>query len=162
MNSNEKRQLEKLIGENDVVDNTALIREVKHSDLIKKDIIKMNILHETCGDLRERNIVAFHEKTREECSFIFTHYTEIYHKLKNREIDHSLLMRFVGILKQIEDGNLDQHEASYSVGTVLKEIYIDSALKDAERLDSQTDNQTTKQTEPAKSISWKEYRRKNH
>ena len=32
-------------------------------------------------------------------------------------------------VKDIEDGRLDQHDASYKVGTVLKEMYIDSALK---------------------------------
>jgi hypothetical protein len=40
------------------------------------------------------------------------------------------------ILKKIEDGQLDQHEGSFMVGTILKDIYVDSALKKAEKLDA--------------------------
>ena len=44
-----------------------------------------------------------------------------------------MLNKFLNVLKQIEDGKIDQHEGSYMVGTILKEIYIDSALKKAEK-----------------------------
>ena len=33
------------------------------------------------------------------------------------------------ILKSIEDGNCDQHEGSVKVGKLLKELYIDSAMR---------------------------------
>ena len=38
------------------------------------------------------------------------------------------------ILK-IEDNEIDQHEGAFIVGKLLKEIYIDSALKKSEKLD---------------------------
>ena len=37
-------------------------------------------------------------------------------------------------LKAIEDGDKDQHEASFTVGKLLKELYKDSALRKADKL----------------------------
>jgi hypothetical protein len=37
-------------------------------------------------------------------------------------------------LKKIEDQEIDQHEGSYEVGMLLKKIYVDSALKKANKL----------------------------
>ena len=34
----------------------------------------------------------------------------------------------------MENGKLDQHEASYKVGKVLKELYIDTAMKREEKM----------------------------
>jgi hypothetical protein len=60
------------------------------------------------------------------------------------------------VLKNIEDGGVDQHEASFLVGTLLKELYIDSALKKAEKLDKETETEQPKRLE--NNISWKEYK----
>jgi hypothetical protein len=51
----------------------------------------------------------------------------------------SILGRLLGVLKLIEDGKVGQHEASVEVGKLLKQIYIDSALKKSEKLDKQHD-----------------------
>jgi hypothetical protein len=74
-----------------------------------------------------------------------------------------MLNKFLNVLKQIEDGKIDQHEGSYMVGTILKEIYIDSALKKAEKTDKK-DNKNKKDDKPIKpvKISWKEYKEKNN
>jgi hypothetical protein len=61
------------------------------------------------------------------------------------------------VLKQIEDNELDQHEGSFKVGSLLKELYIDSALKKAEKLNKQADLEEKPQVEPIK-ISWKQYK----
>ena len=71
------------------------------------------------------------------CSFLYTNYTDIYNKVKNDEIDLPLLNQFLNVLQRIENGEMDQHEGSYFVGKILKEIYIDSALKKADKLDKQ-------------------------
>ena len=42
------------------------------------------------------------------CSFLFNNYTDIFNKIKNDEIDLSILDRFLNVLKQIEDGNVDR------------------------------------------------------
>ena len=46
-----------------------------------------------------------------------------------------ILFRLINVLKNIEEGDMDQHEGSVVVGKILKEMYIDSALKKAEKKD---------------------------
>lgn len=98
-----------------------------------------------------------------ECGFLFTYYTEIYNKIKKDEIDINILNKFIDVLRQIEDGELDQHSGSFLVGTILKELYIDSALKKADKLNEEHDkNKPVKeQKEPVK-ISWKQFKKMNN
>ena len=63
------------------------------------------------------------------CNFLFNKYTNIFNRLLKDEIDIRILLTFVKTLKQVEDGEVDQNEASVVVGKILKELYIDSALK---------------------------------
>ena len=62
----------------------------------------------------------------------------------------------------IEDGQLDQHEGSFEVGKLLKQIYVDSALRKSEHLDEQhtaSEKRKTAHTQAAvKNISWKQYK----
>jgi hypothetical protein len=71
-----------------------------------------------------------------------------------------LLYNFLDILQQIEIGELTQHEGSFKVGTILKQIYIDSALKKSEKLDKQNEtNEVPVKPKEHLNISWKEYKR---
>ena len=45
------------------------------------------------------------------------------------ELNLNILGAFIRKLKEIEDGVTDQHEASVHIGQILKEMYVDSALK---------------------------------
>jgi hypothetical protein len=98
-----------------------------------------------------------HNESVSECNFLFTYYTDIFNKVRKDEIDINILNKFLDVLKRIEDGELDQHEGSFTVGTLLKELYIDSALKKAEKLDELSE----KKVEPKKpevKISWKQFK----
>jgi hypothetical protein len=64
---------------------------------------------------------------------------------------------FLNVLKQIEDGILDQHEGSVRVGELLKELYIDSALKRSDNLDNENPKENIK-LKISKDISWKQYK----
>jgi hypothetical protein len=93
-----------------------------------------------------------------ECSFLFTYYTDIFNKVRKDEIDINILNRFLDVLRKIEDGDMDQHEGSFAVGSLLKELYVDSALKKAEKLDANSE----KAPEPKQAevnISWKQFKR---
>jgi len=94
-----------------------------------------------------------------ECNFLFTYYTDIYNKIKKDEIDLNILSNFIDVLRKIEDGELDQHEGSFAVGTLLKKLYVDSALKKAEKLDKEheNDNEPIQYKEPLE-ISWKQFK----
>ena len=60
-------------------------------------------------------------------------------------------------LKQIENEEVDQHEASYAVGVLLKEMYIDSAMRKAEHLDQK--NGVPEIKKPTVNISWSTYKK---
>ena len=47
------------------------------------------------------------------------------------------------------------------VGSILKEMYVDSAIKRAEKLDEESEKQTVKPL-PNKEISWKQYKALNN
>ena len=99
-----------------------------------------------------------HLEAMNECNFLFTYYTDIYNKVRKDEIDLKILFRFLDVLKQVEESELDQHEGSFVVGTLLKELYVDSALKKADKLNQQTGQvEEVAPVEPI-DISWKQYK----
>ncbi len=53
---------------------------------------------------------------------------------------------------------MDQHEASFEVGKLLKRLYIDSALKKAERIDNGTKEGI--KLKKGKNITWKEFNKR--
>ena len=65
------------------------------------------------------------------------------------------------VLKQIEDGKIDQHDGSFKVGKLLKELYVDSALKKTEKMDAKDKKHKKEKPLPKpREISWKEYKYK--
>lgn len=162
MNPQEKIDLKKLIGKmDDYEDNTAGIREMKHSASIREDIRKMEELKRTKrAGMSEQ---AFSELCESECIFLFYKYTDIYKRLLKDEIDLTIMSTALNVLKKIEDGEIDQQEGSVFVGKLFHEIYVDSALRRSENLDkaaAEADAATTVPKYEGKSISWKEYRQK--
>ena len=152
MNNNQRINLEKLIGKSDdYVDNTEKIRMLKHSDNIKLNVNKLIKLRENASNISN----IFLDQCAEECNFLFTNYIQIFNKVVKNELDIDMLNNFIECLKEIEDGTLDQNEASVKVGTILKEMYIDSALRKANKLDETNNNQLKK--EP-KTISWNQFK----
>ncbi len=94
-----------------------------------------------------------------ECNFLFTYYTDIYNKVRKDEIDLGILNRFFDMLEQVENGSLNQHEASFQVGTILKELYVDSALKKAEKLDALSTSESHAFRSPINNMSWSDYKK---
>jgi hypothetical protein len=154
MDDSNRLQLQKMIQANNVEDQTKLIRDLKHSIVLKSEINTLLFLKSKYADDPEKiNLEAMTE-----CNFLFTYYTDIYNKIRKDEIDLKILFQFLDVLKRIEEKELDQHEGSFLVGTLLKEMYIDSALKKAEKLDKlHGEKQETQLVEPVK-ISWKQYK----
>jgi len=153
MDDNARLQLQKMISANNVEDQTGLIRDLKHSDTLKNDIKTLLILKEKFGDDQEQ----IKMESMYECNFLFTYYTDIYNKIRKDEMNLTILYKFLDILKQIEDGLVDQHEGSFIVGTLLKEMYIDSALKKAAKLDKEHGTEGEDVVEEPLNISWREY-----
>ena len=80
-----------------------------------------------------------------QCSFLFTNYTDLYNRLRKNELNLDILGHFLVVLRRVEAGEVDQHEASVQIGTILKELYIDSALKKSEHLDAESAEEKKKE-----------------
>lgn len=168
MNADEKEQLQKMIAANDTQDHTEILREIKHSTQIHNDVSTMIKLKRDYARLAKSNPKQFDAMCVSRCAFMFKYYTDIYNRLKSGEIDLNLLFKMINILRDIEDGKLDQHEGSFEVGKILKKIYVDSALKRAENLDAEQEAKdkrtaaksakTSRPPIPEKKISWADFK----
>jgi len=157
MDDNQRLQLQNMIKTNNVEDQTSLIRNLKHSQVLRNEINNMIMIKAKYrGD--DQKIA---EECMNESNFLFTYYTDIFNKVKKDEIDINLLYKFLDILKKIEDGQLDQHEGSFMVGTILKDIYVDSALKKAEKLDANSEKDKVEPKKANVNVSWKQFKKMN-
>ena len=156
MDDNQRLQLQNMIKTNNVEDQTNLIRNLKHSELLRNEINNLIMIKAKFRDDAER----IHLESMNECNFLFTYYTDIYNKVKKDEIDLTILHKFLDVLQSIERGELDQHEGSFRVGTLLKEMYIDSALKKADKL-NQGQDAPEEPKRSALNVSWKQYKQMN-
>ena len=156
MDDNARLQLNRMIKENNVTDQTDLIRNLKHSSILRKNINDLIDLKGQYVDDPEK----LHIEAVNECNFLFTYYTDLYNKIRKDEIDLKILFQFLDVLKKIEDGKIDQHEGSFEVGTLLKKIYVDSALKKAEKINNANKKEDTS-IKPQVNINWKTYKNLN-
>jgi hypothetical protein len=156
MNDSQRLQLQNMIKANNVEDQTQLIRNLKHSQILRNEVNNMILIKAKYrGDEEKINMECVNE-----CNFLFNYYTDIYNRLKKDELNVELFFKMLDVLKSIEEEELDQHEGSFKVGTILKEIYIDSALKKAEKLD-QTSEKTPEPKTAEVQISWKQFKQFN-
>ncbi len=162
MNKNERIQLDKLLRENNTEDCTKEIREKKHSNMLKKDVKKMIELKEKYKRLKDSNKNQYETMLKSQCSFIYDNYTDIFNRINKDEIDFTILWKFLDVLEKIENGELDQHEGSYAVGTLLKNIYIDSSIKKGEKLDKKYTKKKKTKINKTKNISWNDYKNLNN
>jgi hypothetical protein len=69
------------------------------------------------------------------------------------------MVKLIRVLELIEQGQLDQNEGSVVVGKILKELYVDSAIRLGDKLDkaNETANAATSQLPEPKNITWKQW-----
>jgi len=155
----ERLNLDKLIKEYGADDNTSRIRELRHSKKIRDDVqIFMNLKKkysrlELTDKNKFENIIISH------CNFLWTNYTNIFNKLIKNELNINILNTFLDKLREIEDGVTDQHSASVDIGKILKEMYVDSALRHEKNIEAKENGgKTIKERKPVSNISWKKYK----
>lgn len=154
MDDSQKLQLQNMIKVNNVEDQTDLIRNLKHSQILRKDVNNMILIKSKFKGDDEK----IYNECINEANFLFTYYTDIFNKIRKDEIEIQIFNKFLDVLRQIEENELDQHEGSFAIGTLLKELYVDSALKKAEKLDLNSE----KKVEPKKpeiNISWNQFKK---
>jgi len=163
MDSTERMNLQRMISANNVEDCTNEIRNKKHSKQIKQDVTTFISLKNKYQRLSQSNPDQFDRICSSQCNFLFTNYTDIFNRIKKDELNLDILMKFIIILKKIEDEEIDQHTGAFQVGKILKEMYIDSALIKAERIDKKTGKKSSPlKPSVVKKISWKDYKEMNN
>jgi len=162
MNDNERLNLQNMIQEHDVVNTTGLMRQLKHSKKILEDVDLLLKLKREHPSMAKSNPEEFDALCVEKCQFIFNHYTDIFNKVKKDEIDLNILLRLINVLHSIEEGEQDQHEGSFEVGKLLKQIYIDSALKKSDKLNEENgeNGENEEEIRPVENISWRDFKQK--
>jgi hypothetical protein len=146
MNPNEVLKLNDMIQEGHCVDNTDMIRKLKHSTLITQNL---NTILRIKKKYNSNNLVKeIDNECMKECKFLFDNYTSIYNKLLRDQIDLAIFYKFLHYLKKIEDGEMTFYQASYEIGTLLKNMYVDPIIEEKEM------------EKKGKKISWNEYKTK--
>lgn len=153
MNNKESLDLRKLLDQNDWEDNTENIRKIKHSTQIRDDVRRIENLKVSFDGQGD-----FAELCRSKCSFLYDNYTDIFHKAVKNELNLTIMTKLLTVLKLIEDEKVNQHDGSVMVGKILKELYVDSALKRIENLDKENAKEVVELVQP-KVIRWREFKR---
>ena len=158
----EKLDLKQFLDNNsNYVDNTEHIRTLKHSTSIRDAVRTIENLKVSQSVLKESDNEAFVELCKSECRFLYDAYTDLFHKLVKDELDLTIMTKLLTVLKLIEDGKVDQNDGSVMVGKILKELYVDSAMKRADALDKEHEAEKQKPIN-GKAISWNEYKKYTH
>ena len=140
MDDKQRLQLANMIKTNNVEDQTDLIRNLKHSQILRNEVNNMILIKAKYrGD--EAKIA---EECINECGFLYAYYTDIFNKVKKDEIDIHILNKFFDV-----NFNL--------LITIGEELYVDSALKKAEKLDELAEEKVQPK-HAENNISWKQFK----
>ena len=119
MDDSQKEKLNEMIEEFKTIDSTEELRRVKKSTEIIKEV---NLLRKLVNANQTEHVC------KNSCPLLSKTYTHIFEGIVNKTIDFNILTKLLDNLKSIENGTLDQHEASFKVGSMLKEVYINDKL----------------------------------
>ena len=149
---------DKMLKESGASDNTTKIRQLKHSSKIREQVTFMMEIKKKYPKLKKETKDRMIES---KCTWLWKNYMNIYNKLKKDELNLSILHNFLSTLKQIENGELDQHDASVKIGKILKELYVDSAMQQQKKREDAEKKRKKRKGNPVKKLSWNEYKKMN-
>jgi len=158
MDDKTRLNLQEMIKAYDADDNTSKIRKLKHSRLIKDDVERLINLKQKYTRMATLEPKKYEKLIISHCNFLFTNYTNIFNRLMKNELNLNILRKFIDTLREIEDGDLDQHEASVRIGEVLKQMYIDSALQREKKIDAADKERAPKYKRAANNITWAKFK----
>ena len=103
MDDKQRLQLQNMIKANNVEDQTELIRNLKHSQVLRNEVNNMILVKAKHRGDDEK----IYNECVNECNFLFTYYTDIFNKIRKDEIEIGILNKFLDVLRKIEDGELN-------------------------------------------------------
>lgn len=158
MDDKQRLNLQEMIKSYDADDNTSKIRQLKHSQKIRDDVEKIVNLRKKYSRMMTFETKKFEKLVMSHCNFLWTNYTNIFNRIMKDELNFNILRKFIDTLREVEDGELDQHEASVKIGEILKELYIDSALQREKKIDIEDKKRAPKYKKPSNNISWAKFK----
>ena len=159
MDEKTRLNLQRMVKEYGADDNTGKIRELRHSNKIREDVDKLLTLKDKYGRLAKTNKAHFDRIVHSQCHFLWSNYTNIFNRILKDELDMDILRQFLNKLKDVEEGRLDQHEASVEVGAILKKLYIDSAVRHEKHVEERDGkNRKKKRKRPPRDVSWSRFK----
>ena len=158
MDDKQRLNLQEMIKAYDADDNTSKIRQLKHSRLIRDEVEKMVNLKKKYNRMATFEPKKFEKIVISHCNFLWSNYTNIFNRIMKDELNLNILRKFIDTLREVEDGDLDQHEASVKIGEVLKQLYIDSALQREKKLNVEDKKRAPKHKKPVNNISWAKFK----
>ena len=159
LNDKSRLNLQEMIRDSDAEDNTDKIRSLRHSQRIKREVDQMVKLKRKYRKLAKTDYKKYERLVTSHCNFLWTNYTNIFNRLLKDELDINILYKILEKLREIEDEGLSQTDASIGVGQLLKELYIDSALKRSNKLKAVEDSSVSEERKPVHDITWAAFKR---
>ena len=156
----QRLQLQKMIAVNNAGDFTEEIRETKHSSRIRHEVGNLLKAKKTYERMAKSNRKEFEQICLGRANWLFLNYPDIYNRVYKDELDMGILDALLKKLHQIENGEIDQHEASVHVGQILKEMYVDSALRKADKTEKEQqrkDKRKGVETKKPRNLSYAEF-----
>ena len=162
LSDKERLNLQEMVKSYGAEDNTSKIRELKHSKQIKENVEVFMNLRRKYNRMILNDKKSFEKIAMKQCNFLWSNYTNIFNKLLRDELNINILFKFIDKLREIEEGTVDQHEASVDVGKILKEMYVDSALRREKKFEEEEIKRGNKkkkvERKPSKNISWAKFK----
>ena len=161
MSATERVLLNRMVTEQGVTDQTALIRHLKHSGLFRKEIAALTELladrDRRRAEGEEVSDEMFDMEVMYHCNFLHRYYTDLYHKIARRDMNMELLGHLIDELERIENGEFDMHDGAYRVGKLTQKIYMESALKESARRDAEI-QASIHGDKPHRALTYRQYK----
>jgi len=167
LSQEERLNLKKMLSQSkEFVDHTEDIRRVKHSGLLLDSMRDIEKLKRANRDLIESDPDRFMDMCRETAPVMYKLYTDLFNKLVKDELNLVIMVKLIRVLELIEQEQLDQTEGSVMVGKMLKELYVDSAIRTGDKLDKKNAMEggpigaaSVVAPETGKNISWSHWKK---
>lgn len=155
-----RSKLNSMVEEFNSEETTEKIRNERNSVKLHRDVQTMLILKNKYRRLQKSNPQQFKTLARNKCEFMFTNFSNIFNRLLKGDLDLNILFQMIQVLEKIETGQMDQHEGSFVIGSILKKLYVDAALEKKTNKKVLKKPASVKRKEKAlKNLSWNDFKK---
>jgi hypothetical protein len=114
----------------------------------------MGKLRNTYAHLKESSPEDYLRVFQKECKYIYTKFPDVFDRVVKNDMNLDVFEKIVMILKMIEDGKVNQSEASALVGKLSQRLFFQTSATQS----ATTQPVATVQEEVNTGMSWKEFK----